>query len=180
MSKKSNKKLEKFLKVLKSNKIKKNIRDAISSIDREKFFDPFFKKDVFEFGPLPVGCGENSDDVIIMAKMIELLSPKKNWRILEVGTGSGYSTAVLASLVKEVVTVEYHEGIAKEAKERLVSQGFFNIRFYTGDATEMTDDMGKFDGIIIFPACVKRPFSIIPLLKYDGPLVFPMGTPLQQ
>ena len=77
--------------------------------------------------------------------MIELLSLRKNSRVLEVGTGSGYSTAILASIAKDVVTIDYHERLAKDAKVRLLGMGFNNIRFFSGEVTKNYKDLGDFD-----------------------------------
>jgi len=169
-----------YIKILKKNKIRKKIIDVVSEIKRENFFDPIFRKKAMEVDPLPVGYGQKSDDLVTLARMIQTLSPKKNWRLLEIGTGSGYSTSLLASMVKEVVTIDYKEKLAKKAKERVINQGIYNAKFYAGDATVFAPDLGEFDAVIVLAACSSAPLSIFNVLKNNGVCVFPMGPPFQQ
>jgi len=169
-----------FFKILKKEKIKKRIIDAFTRVERRDFFDEFFSDRIYDMNPIPVGYGEESEDPLILAKMIQILSPLKKWKILEVGTGSGYSTAILSSMVSEVVTVEYHENLAAAAKKRFIKMGLTNIRSYAGDATDFNDPIGEFDGIIIFAACINRPFTLMNILKEGGTLVYPMGPPFKQ
>ncbi len=169
-----------FIDELKKNKIKKKIIDIILSLKKEKFFDPAYKKNAYQLEPIPIGKGQYSDDPIILAKMIQYLDIKKKSRILEVGTGSGYSTAILASIASEVITIDYHEELARSAKEVLTGMKLNNIRFFAGDASEIDFGMGKFDSIIILCGCIMRPITILDMLEENGTAVFPMGTPYQQ
>ncbi len=169
-----------LLKALKKEGIAKNIVDAFAKVDRMKFFDPRFRDRLAKFEPVPIGFRENSDAPVILAKMIELLSPRKEWRILEIGTGSGYSSAVLSSLVKEIHTVEYHEPIALRAKERVIEAGFWNVRFYAGDASDFGTPLGEFDAVLVLAACLQTPYSIFTMLKNGSTAVYPMGPAHQQ
>ncbi len=172
--------LDNLLTTLKKNGIKKKILDVIEQTEREKFFDPIFKEKLYTPEPLPIGFQEKSDSLPVLARMIQLLDLKKKARVLEVGTGSGYSTALLASLASEVVTIEFHEGLAVAARDRLKSSGFDNIKFYAGDGTDNREDLGFFDALIVLCGCSSNPYSVINLLNDEGSAVFPMGTPLQQ
>ena len=154
--------------------------DIIASINREVYFDLFYRDDLYGEKLIPIGKGEVSDNPLTLAKMIQLLSPNPEWKILEIGTGSGYSTSILASMVKEVVTIEYHEGLAKESKERVIDQGFFNVKFFAGDATDIKEFSQDYDAIIIFAACYQSPYALFNQLKDEGVAVFPMGPPGQQ
>ena len=169
-----------YIKVLKKQKMKKGIISVIEEIDKEPFFDPIFNKKVYCLDPIPIGQGQMSEDPVTLVKMLNVFSPRKSWRILEVGTGSGYSTAILANLVKEVVTVEYYEDLALKAKEKISDNGFRNVRFFTGDATEISHDLGIFDAAIVFAACAKSPLSFIKQLREGGVMIFPLGPPYQQ
>jgi protein-L-isoaspartate(D-aspartate) O-methyltransferase len=175
-----NKNLNEFLKKIKDLRLKKEINDAFQSVDRSIFFDPFFRDKINSFAPIPVGFGEHSDDVQILTKMLTVLSPHKKWEVLEIGTGSGYSTAILASMVKRVVTIEYHEKLAVEAKERLIANGFFNVKFLAGDFSELDDSAGHFDAAIIHAGCIHSPYAALNLLKKNGIAVFCMGTAMMQ
>jgi len=154
--------------------------DALRGVDREKFFDPIFKDRLYSMERIPIGAGQRSDDPRIMARMTDLLGLKKECRVLEVGTGSGFSTAVLSRLAGEVVTVEYIEALALRAKERMDGDGHARVRFYCGDATDFEGDLGEFDAAVVFAACVRTPYSIVTMLKPGCAAVFPMGPAHQQ
>jgi protein-L-isoaspartate(D-aspartate) O-methyltransferase len=174
------KKKKTFLDLLRKQKIRKPIIDAFDRINQAKFFDSVFKKILYTENTIPIGCSESSDPLLTLASMINHLRPKKKWSILEIGTGSGYSTALLSSMVKNVVTVEYHEELARMAKQRLEKLKIQNVRFFTGDATELNESLGLFDAVIVFASCQKRPISLLQNLDIKGKLVFPMGPAHQQ
>ncbi len=174
------KELNKLLETLKKNKIKKKILDVIEKTEREKFFDPLFRERLYGPDPIPIGLHEKSESLPVLARMIQLLDLKKKSRVLEIGTGSGYSTALIAPLVSEVVTIEYHEELAVAARDRLKDTGLKNIKFYAGDGTDNREDLGFFDALIVLCGCNSNPYSVINLLNDEGSAVFPMGTPLQQ
>jgi len=169
-----------FHKNISSLNLKKEILNAFQSVDRTLFFDPFFKDKISGFDPIPVGFGEFSDDVVILSKMLSTLSPHKKWNVLEIGTGSGYSTALLSSMVNKVLTIEYNEKLAAATKQRLISNGFFNIKFLAGDCSELDDTAGSFDAVIVHAGCMHSPYAALNLLKKNGVAVFPMGTALLQ
>jgi len=176
MSKKSND----FIKKIKELNLREGITAAFESVDRNIFFDSFFKDKINAFEPIPIGFGEYSDDVKLLAEMLNILNPQKNWSILEIGTGSGYGTAILSTLVKKIVTVEYHEQLAVDAKKRLINNGYFNIKFLAGDCSELDDSIGFFDAAIIYTGCTHSPYSVLNLLKPEGLAVFPMGPVTMQ
>jgi protein-L-isoaspartate(D-aspartate) O-methyltransferase len=153
--------------------------EAIRRVDREKFFDPMFKDRLYSMERIPIGAGQKSDDPRIMARMADLLGLRKEWRVLEVGTGSGYSTAVLSQMAGEVVTVEYVEALALGARERMAGNGHA-VRFFCGDATDFEGNLGEFDAAVVFAACIRTPYSIITMLRPGGTAVFPMGPAHQQ
>ena len=169
-----------FRNNIKALNLNKNIRGAFESVDRTLFFDPFFKDKMSNFEPIPLGYGEYSDDVTLLSRMLTILSPSKNWEVLEIGTGCGYSTALLSTMVKRILTVEYHEKLAIETKNRLMSNGFFNIKFLGGDCSELDDTAGSFDAVIVHAGCMHSPYAALNLLKRNGIAVFPMGTEMLQ
>jgi len=164
-----------FIKKVEEAGVSKEILCAFAGVDRSIFFDPFFRDRFEETAPIPIGHGEFSDDAIVLARMIGLLSPQKKWNILEVGTGSGYSTAILSQLVNRIVSVEYHEKLAKTAKNRLLDNGFFNVKFLAGDCAELDDTAGSFDAAIIYGGCTHSPYAALNLLKRNGVALFFMG-----
>lgn len=169
-----------FHKNLKSLHLKKEIQHAFESVDRSLFFDSFFKDKISKFEPIPVGFGEFSDDVVLLSKMLTLLSPHKKWNVLEIGTGSGYSTALLSTMCAKVLTIDFHEKLAADAKNRLISNGYFNIKFLAGDCSELDDTAGVFDAVIVHAGCMHSPYAALNLLKKNGVAVFPMGTAMLQ
>ncbi len=168
-----------FIDLLIKEKIESHIVDAFNEVDQQIFFDTMFE-DKFYDKDVPVGYGEHSDNFLMLARMINLMHIDANDRILEVGTGSGYSTAVLSLLCREVLTSEFHEELASTAKERLYSHGFANIRFYAGDATEDDNPFGTVEKAIIHSACKRRPMVILANLKPGGTLIYPMGPDFSQ
>ncbi|MBN2402279.1 MAG: methyltransferase domain-containing protein [Spirochaetes bacterium] len=175
------KKVEKeFYTLLKNEGIRENIIDAFKNYKQKDFFDQIFSGYFYSHEPVPIGNGEKGDASPILAKMINHLSPDKESRILEIGTGSGYSTAILSKLFKEIVTVEYFEELAISAKQRLAGFKINNVRFLTGDILELDGIPGLFDGIIIFAACSVRPLFLMTHLKEKGKVIFPMGPIYQQ
>ena len=169
-----------FRKTIKSLNLNKNILHAFESVDRTMFFDPFFNDKIKGLEPIPLGFGEYSDDVTLLSKMLTILSPSKNWNVLEIGTGSGYSTALLSTMVKRILTIEYNEKLAIGAKDRLIANGFFNIKFLAGDCSELDDSAGFFDAVIVHAGCMHSPYAALNLLKKNGIAVYPMGTEMLQ
>ena len=164
-----------FFWTLRNEKISDEIIEAFESVNPEIFFgrgcsDKFYSGSIF-----PIGYDQTNDELISLARMISHLNPQSPQRILEIGTGSGYSTAVLSLLCKEVVTVDIIEELAAEAKRRLYDNDFGNIRFYAGDATDPGNSYGKIDGVIIHAACRKRPLTVMEELVPGGAVIYPMG-----
>lgn len=169
-----------FLASLKKVKAGKAVIDAFAAVRQEDFFDPAFRKSFYTDETVPIGCGERSDPLMSLARMFAVLAPQKKWRVLEVGTGSGYSTAVLSRMVAEVVTVDLYGELSTAAKARCRKRKFDNIRFFTGDGTDHEPSLGLFDAVIVCAACRKRPLSLVRSTKKGGRMVFPMGLPHQQ
>jgi len=169
-----------FQKNLKSLNLTKEILHAFQEVDRSLFFDSFFNDRIAGFEPVPIGFGEFSDDVVVLSQMLAALSPHKKWNVLEIGTGSGYSTALLSTMVHKILTIEFNEKLAVNSKNRLMSNGFFNIRFLAGDCSELDDTAGAFDAVIVHAGCMHSPYAALNLLKKNGVAVFPMGTAMLQ
>ncbi|MBN1501751.1 MAG: hypothetical protein JW982_16445 [Spirochaetes bacterium] len=168
-----------FIDLLKKENIDSNVIDAFNEVDQRMFFDSMFEDKFYERN-IPIGYGEYSDDFLLLARMIHHMKIDPNDRILEVGTGSGYSTAVLSLLCREVLTSEFFEELAATAKERLYSHGFANIRFYAGDATEDDNPFGVVEKAIMHAACKRRPIVILSNVREKGTLIYPMGPEFSQ
>ena len=164
-----------FLWTLRSEDISEEVIEAFDAVDPALFFDRKYASLFYTDKPAPIGYDQYGDVFLNLARMIHRLNPQKDQRILEVGTGSGFSTAVLSLLCKEVVTVDIIEELAVAAKERLYDNDFGNIRFFAGDATDPENDYGRIDGAIIHAACRKRPLTVLEQMKPGGAVVYPMG-----
>ena len=178
MSKENAKK--KFIKALQEGGRNEDVINAFASVEQEIFIPKTVGMEYYDMNALPIGFGEKSDDPMLLAEMIEILSPDKSWRLLEVGSGSGYSSAILSHFVNELVSVEYNERLAKTAKDNLVNNGYYNIRVFAGDASEVMESLGYFDAVIVFASCIQRPMKFLSVLKPNRFAVFPMGPAIQQ
>jgi protein-L-isoaspartate(D-aspartate) O-methyltransferase len=166
---------EESISLLKENNIQENIVEAFQSVDQAIFFDSIFKDKFYTRERIQIGAGQKNDDFLNLAKMINYLDPRPTHKVLEIGTGSGYSSSILSMLCRELLTVEIKEDLAKNAKTKLYNYEFENIRFFAGDACELDVEEGSIDAIIVHAACKKRPLNLIKSLVHGGKMVFPMG-----
>jgi len=126
--------------------------------------------------PLDIGYYQTISQPYIVALMIEYLSIEKSDKVLEIGTGSGYQTAILSLLAKEVYTVELNENLAEEAKRKLIKLGYENIRFKQGNGYDGFSEFAPFDKIIVSCAATKLPENLISQLSAEGKMIIPIGN----
>ena len=169
-----------FIAEMKKLKPAKSLLAALEKYDRAAFFDPLFRDRFYSDEAMPIGGGLTAEVPSILVRMIHHAGIKKGSRLLEVGTGSGYSTALLASLVREVVTIEINESLAASAKTRHERLRIRNTRFFCGDGSDPDESLGSFDTVIVWGACHARPLILAAFLEPGGRLVFPMGPFHQQ
>ncbi len=166
---------------LKSRGIKdEKVLRAFGKIRRELFVDPRFAADAYGDRPLPIGEGQTISQPYIVAKMTELLDVGKDMRVLEIGTGSGYQTAILAELAKEVFTIERHPALLENAKNVLSELNYLNIKFKTGDGTLGWEENSPYDRIIVTAATPDVPPLLFEQLKEFGKIVLPVGERYHQ
>jgi protein-L-isoaspartate(D-aspartate) O-methyltransferase len=152
---------------------------AMKRVPRELFVRPEDYRCAFYDGPLSIGCGQTISQPYIVAYMTELLGLRGGERVLEIGTGSGYQTAVLAEIAGKVCTVEIIPELSRHAQEILASMGYSNIEFKTGDGGKGWPEKGPFDAIIVTAAPANVPRALKEQLLDGGRLIIPVGSSVQ-
>ncbi|RLD17690.1 MAG: hypothetical protein DRI36_03190 [Caldiserica bacterium] len=158
----------------------KKVLDAMLKVPREEFVPESERKYAYGDYPLSIGCGQTISQPYIVALMTELLELKKDDRVLEIGTGSGYQAAILAEIAKEVYTIEIIPELSKRAQRVLEKLGYKNIKFKIGDGFLGWKEYAPFDKIIVTCAPKEIPQPLIVQLKNGGKLVIPVGEEFQE
>ncbi len=158
----------------------KRVIDAFRKVPRHLFVNERFRDDAYGDHPLPIGAGQTISQPFIVARMTEFLEVTEDTKVLEIGTGSGYQTAILAELAKEVYTVERIESLLEGAKKILDNLGYKNIRFKTGDGTLGWRKFAPFDRIIVTAAAPDITQTLFEQLKENGKMVMPLGERFSQ
>jgi len=148
---------------------------AMREIPRHHFIPPPYDRGAYDDCPLPIGNGQTISQPYIVALMTELLRPKPEGNLLEIGGGSGYQAAVLAALAKHVTTIERIPAVADLAKRNLAALHICNVNIIVGDGTLGYPGSAPYDGILITAATPKIPVPLIEQLAEGGRLVAPLG-----
>jgi protein-L-isoaspartate(D-aspartate) O-methyltransferase len=156
------------------------VLSALSRVERHRFVLPEYQAAAYKDHPLPIGQGQTISQPYIVALMTSLLELKGIEKVLEVGTGSGYQTAVLAELAKEVYTIEILPSLAESARIRLLDLGYQNIRVKAGDGYQGWSEAAPFEGIMVTAAPNHVPEALLRQLKEGGRMVIPVGTSFQK
>lgn len=151
------------------------VLEAMRRIPRHWFVPPNLAAHAYDDYALPIGYGQTISQPFIVAKMTELAQPKPKDRALEVGTGSGYQAAVLASLVAAVYTIEIVEPLGLAARERLQTLGYKNVDVRLGDGYQGWPEKAPFDIILVTAGAEQIPPPLIEQLKPGGRMVIPVG-----
>ena len=156
-----------------------NVLYAIKKVPREIFVERQFIQQAYENIPLPIDCGQTISQPFVVAFMITCLNLKKTDKVLEIGTGTGYQTAILSHLCQEVFTIEVHDNLIKKAKKRIAKLNLKNIIFKLGNGAKGWQNQNKalFDAIIISAASEIIPAKLLENLKNQGSLVMPKKKP---
>jgi protein-L-isoaspartate(D-aspartate) O-methyltransferase len=152
------------------------VMDAMRKVPRHEFVPRQERREAYENRPLPIGHGQTISQPYIVALMTDLLEPKRQHKVLEVGTGSGYQAAILAELAAEVFTIEIIEPLGNVAKERLKQLNYKNVHVRIGDGYYGWEEHGPFDGIVVTAAASHIPPPLIQQLKPGGRMVIPVGS----
>ena len=149
---------------------------AIEKTPRERFIPPAFADQAYENVALPIEHGQTVSQPYVVALMTEKLELGERHKVLEIGTGSGYQTAVLARLARRVFTIERHRELLRDAQARLESLRLTNIVFRFGDGTNGWPEQIPYDRVIVTAAATDIPALLIDGLARDGVLVAPVGS----
>ncbi len=151
------------------------VLEALRVIPRHLFVPPEFQDEAYEDYPLPIGYGQTISQPYMVAAMTEALALEPHHRVLEIGTGSGYQTAVLAYIAREVYTVEYVPELSERARRILQDLGFTNIHFRVGDGSLGWPEAAPFDRILVTAAAPEVPPPLWEQLAPEGIMVIPIG-----
>jgi len=156
------------------------VLEAFSKIPRDRFVLPEHIKNAYSDHPLPIGENQTISQPYIAALMTESLELTGREKILEIGTGSGYQTAILAELAKEVYTIERFRSLFNKSNALFSAMGYNNIRSRLGDGSLGWPEEAPFDRIIVTAFAESIPAPLIAQLREKGRLVLPLGNPGSQ
>jgi protein-L-isoaspartate(D-aspartate) O-methyltransferase len=148
---------------------------AMEDVPREEFVSSSYLPEAYFDGPLPIGMGQTISQPYIVALMTQELQVDGNCEVLEIGTGSGYQTAVLSKLAKKVYTIERHRELSESAQAVLGRLGYANIEFYIGDGSGGWPEEKLFDRIMVTAAVPRIAPQLADQLADGGIMVTPVG-----
>lgn len=150
---------------------------AMRSVPRHKFVPKNLLSSAYYDSPLRIGYGQTISQPYIVAFMTEIIKPEKDFKVLEIGTGSGYQAAVLSHIVDSVYTIEIIEALFIQAKMRLDDLNYDNILVKNADGYYGWEEKAPFDAIVVTAAAEFVPPPLIEQLKDGGKMIIPVGTP---
>jgi protein-L-isoaspartate(D-aspartate) O-methyltransferase len=158
----------------------RGIRDArllgaMELVPRHEFVEPHYRDQAYEDHPLPINAGQTVSQPYIVALMLEILHLEPSSKVLEIGTGSGYQTAILAEICAHVYSVERHSQLAYEAQETLSRLGFTNVTLRVGDGGQGLPEYAPFDAIVVSAAAKQIPVPLFDQLREGGRMIIPVG-----
>lgn len=153
---------------------------AMAKVPREVFVPEEQQQQAYADSPLPIGHRQTISQPFMVALMSDLLEPQASHRVLEIGTGSGYQTAILSRLVKEVYSTEIIAALSRSAEQRLHKLNCTNVRCFVTDGYLGLDKYAPYDGIIVTAACPHPPPALLAQLKVGGKMVIPIDEVFSQ
>lgn len=159
------------------DELDRNVIAAIRAVPRHAFVPPELLDRAYGDYPLPIGHGQTISQPFIVALMSDLLNLPDNACVLEIGTGSGYQSAVLAQLARQVYSIEIVPHLARQAAQCLAGLGIANVEVSCGDGYQGWPEHAPYDGIIVTAAAPHIPEPLIEQLKPGARLVIPVGSP---
>ena len=166
---------------LRSRGIKdERVLEAMLRVPRHEFVPQSLQADAYADMPLPIGNGQTISQPYIVAAMLEALEVRPSDRVLEIGTGSGYMTALLAELAAEVVSMERYEGLAEQARGAVGRIGRHNVQIVVGDGSQGYAAAAPYGRVVASAAAPSLPRKLIEQMAEDGRMVIPIGPPHTQ
>jgi len=150
------------------------VLSILEKVPREKFIDKGLFYKAYQNDALPIDCNQTISQPAVVAKMTELLEPNKLFKVLEIGTGSGYQTAILSKLFKRIYTIERHKILMEKAKKILTNLKINNTVFYYGDGMQGWPRKFSFERILITAVSQNLPIKITSQLSEGGILILPL------
>lgn len=154
----------------------RGVLQAIQDTPRERFVAPDLQAQAYADTALGIDCGQTITQPYLVALMTEALNLTGSERVLEIGTGSGYQTAILSALAARVVSIERHAELSAQAGRRLAELGCSNVRLIVGDGTKGCPDEAPYDRILVTAAAEACPPALLDQLAEGGVLVIPVGS----
>jgi len=151
------------------------VLDAMARVPRHDFIPARYRDQAYEDHPLPIGEGQTISQPYIVASMLEALALSPRDIVLEVGTGSGYVTALLAELTAQVVSIERHASLAGAARDLLKGMGYENVRVIAGDGSRGFPESAPYDAIIVSAAASELPHELVQQLGENSRMIVPVG-----
>jgi protein-L-isoaspartate(D-aspartate) O-methyltransferase len=176
---------ENFLQAMKHDMLRRQLRgrgivdlrvlEAMEKVPRERFVSPALINDAYADRALCIGCGQTISQPYIVALMTEALELEGSETVIEIGTGCGYQTAILAELTREVLSIERLEPLAEEARKTIAELGYRQVTIRTGDGTLGWPERAPFSRILVTAMAARCPPALFEQLAEDGILVIPLG-----
>ena len=151
------------------------VLNAMSRVARHEFVPHARRAEAYEDHPIPIGEGQTISQPLIVAVGLQFLALAPSDRVLEIGTGSGYQTALLAELSRHVYSVERHASLAEAARQTLLDLGYNNVTISVADGSRGLEDEAPFDAIVVSAAAPHIPAPLFDQLKESGRMVIPVG-----
>lgn len=152
------------------------VLDAMARVPRHEFAPERFRSQAYEDHPLPIGEEQTISQPFIVALMLQALTLKPNDRVLEVGTGSGYVTALLAEIAEEVISIERHAALADAARDLLLHLGFDRPKVVVGDGSQGYPPWAPYNAILVSAAAATVPPALLEQLAEGGRMILPIGS----
>ncbi len=172
---------KRLIKILREKGISdERVLEAFDKVPRHLFVDGAMYAQAYDDNALPIGFGQTISQPYIVALMTELLNLGKDEKILEIGTGSGFQTALLAQFSRRVYTIERNRELGEIARKRLREMGYLNIIFKIGDGSLGWQQHAPFDKIVVTAGAPVIPSALIEQLAVNGRMVIPIGERYQQ